>query len=136
MKIWRSVAPDALDWSSSGCCHTGYLRDLLCVAMKEDTRFSKACLLPQTFHKRWRWVALRQRPDKRRKWTGGRLGGIDINGQKHRLNGFTFALGHSRTMMAKAVDRQLVHVNPRDSGTNRTEALGPFAKSVGHWTFH
>ena len=74
------------------------------------------------------------RPDQRRNWTGGRLGGIDINGQKHRLNGFTFASGHSRTMMAERVDQQLVHVPPRRfRDQSPSWALGRFIKSVGHW---
>src|SRR4051812_27414534 len=30
----------------------------------------------------------------------GHLGSIDIDGREHKLNGFTFTLGYSRTMMA------------------------------------
>jgi transposase len=38
----------------------------------------------------------------------GHLGSIDVDGQERRLNGFTFTLGYSRTMMAEAaLDQKL-----------------------------
>jgi transposase len=38
----------------------------------------------------------------------GHLGSIDIDDQEHKLNGFTFTLGYSRTMMAEAaLDQKL-----------------------------
>ena len=44
----------------------------------------------------------------RRRWTGDNQGSIDIEGQEHKLNGFTFTLGYRRTMMAEAaLDQKL-----------------------------
>jgi transposase len=47
-------------------------------------------------------------PGKQAQVDWGHLGSIDIDGREHRLNGFTFTLGYSRTMMAEAaLDQKL-----------------------------
>jgi len=47
-------------------------------------------------------------PGKQAQVDWGHLGSIDIDEQEHKLNGFTFTLGYSRTMMAEAaLDQKL-----------------------------
>ena len=47
-------------------------------------------------------------PGKQAQVDWGHLGSIDIDDQEHKLNGFTFTLGYSRTMMAEAaLDQKL-----------------------------
>src|SRR6185437_7991741 len=55
---------------------------------------------------RCRCGASRRLRASKRKWTGGRLGSLQMEGQEGKMWGFTFTLGHSRRMVADAALEQ------------------------------